>query len=68
MDFGKAYTYITEDADWVMKVVIVVNELSEVPKPYKVSTCLFLEVLGCVAECYLIAIQRDGATTGERSA
>lgn len=48
---------------WAMKAVIAANELSEVPKPYKVSTCLPLEVPGCVAERHLIAIQRDGATT-----
>lgn len=48
---------------WAMKAVIAANELSEVLKPYKVSTCLPLHVPGCVAERHLIAIQRDGATT-----
>jgi 16S rRNA (guanine527-N7)-methyltransferase len=48
---------------WAMKAVIDSNELSEVLKPYKVSTCLPLHVPGCVAERHLIAIQRDGATT-----
>lgn len=48
---------------WAMKAVIDSNELSEVLKPYKVSTCLPLHVPGCVADRHLIAIQRDGDTT-----
>lgn len=48
---------------WAMKAVIAAGELSEVIKPYKVSTCLPLHVPGCVAERHLIAIQRDGVTT-----
>jgi 16S rRNA (guanine527-N7)-methyltransferase len=48
---------------WAMKAVIEARELSDVPKPYKVASCLPLHVPGCVAERHLIAIQRDGATT-----
>lgn len=47
---------------WAMKAVIDKGELSEVLKPYKVSTCLPLHVPGCVAERHLIAIRRDETT------
>ena len=47
---------------WAMKAVIDTSELSEVLKPYKVSTCLPLHVPGCVAERHLIAIRRDETT------
>lgn len=48
---------------WAMKAVIEARELSDVPKPYKVTACLSLHVPGCIAERHLIAIQRDGANT-----
>lgn len=52
-----------EGAFWAMKAVIDANELSEVPKPYKVSACLPLYVPGCEAERHLIAIRRDDVIT-----
>mgnify|MGYP003514826673 CR=1 FL=1 len=48
---------------WAMKAVIETRELSDVAKPYKVTSCLPLHVPGCIAERHLIAIQRDGDTT-----
>lgn len=44
-----------------MKAVLEPGELSAVPKPYKVSSCLPLHVPGCEAERHLVVIQRDSA-------
>jgi 16S rRNA (guanine527-N7)-methyltransferase len=54
---------IPDGTFWAMKAVIEACELSDVPKPYKVTSCLPLHVPGCIAERHLIAMQRDGATT-----
>lgn len=42
---------------WAMKAIIDAAELSAVPKPYKVSTCLPLHVPGCGAERHLVVIR-----------
>jgi len=52
-----------EGTFWAMKAVIDANELSEVPKPYKVTACLPLHVPGCEAERHLIAIRHESVVT-----
>jgi 16S rRNA (guanine527-N7)-methyltransferase len=46
-----------EGSFWAMKAIIDPAELSDVPKPYKVSTCLPLQVPGCEAERHLVVIR-----------
>lgn len=44
---------------WAMKAVLDPTELSALPKPFKVSTCLQLNVPGCTAERHLVVIEGD---------
>lgn len=44
---------------WAMKAFIDPDELSALPKPYKVSACLPLRVPGADAERHLVVIERS---------
>ena len=44
---------------WAMKALIDTDELSALPKPYKVSACLPLRVPGADAERHLVVIRRS---------
>jgi len=50
---------------WAMKAQRDEAELSALPKPYKVSACLRLQVPDCKAERHLIVIQKTAGTEAE---
>ena len=50
---------------WAMKAQLDAAELSALPKPYKVSACLRLQVPDCDAERHLIVIQKTAGTEAE---
>jgi 16S rRNA (guanine527-N7)-methyltransferase len=59
-DFVQSSKHVCKEdgAFWAMKAVIDPAELSALPKPYKVSTCLPLAVPGCEAERHLVVIKQ----------
>jgi 16S rRNA (guanine527-N7)-methyltransferase len=63
---GSQHLLAEDGTWWAMKAQLVASELSELPKPFKVSACLRLHVPNCEAERHPVIIRR--AADGEVSA